>query len=46
MKALELFVVAAIAGLGFTIGVVTVLGWVLIIRNWVQPAAKALTLTF
>ena len=46
MKAIELFVVAVIAGLGFTIGVIIVLGWVLIIGSWVQPVAKVLTLTF
>jgi hypothetical protein len=46
MKALEIFVVATIAGIGLSVGVVIVFGWILLLRLWVQPVTKALILSF
>lgn len=46
MKAIRLFVVSTVAGMGLAIGVAIVLGWILLLRSWVQPAAQVLSLSF
>jgi len=39
MNAIRLFVVATVAGMGLAMGIGIVLGWVLLLRSWVHPAA-------
>ena len=39
MKAIKLFVVATVAGMGLAMGIGIILGWVLLLRSWVHAAA-------
>ena len=34
---MEIFIASTVAGMGLALGVAAVLGWILMIRYWIQP---------
>jgi len=40
MNAIKIFVIATMAGMGLTVGVIIILGWIWLIRAWTQPFAE------
>jgi hypothetical protein len=41
IRLIRLFVVCAVIGAGVTTGIVATIAWIILIRYWLTPAAKA-----